>query len=502
MRDVALGLALLLHGSNPADFGFVVRKDTFKPVDGRYLVPGSVQLHLGFDSDASRTAAFKKAKAWLAEQKEKHFDEQAKAAEAEVKRLGLVDVNSSKDGIDTRFPIRFEGKGGEVRVPAGSAVLVELPKPTRVMTWTTGNNVAEGIGDKDGPEFSHVLCKWAADGKLTWVMYAKKEQPKKADPPARGAKLWPRFAQVIGDDANSRALFDAIVANAKNLELLEKVTETPDTAGKLYHERWQELNKAARIPTGDVGSHTLEQAALADALAWVYLGTFPGTESTFHQSYSLDFLPQMPPAKTARDEWRDAIQDKTLSAPLRRLLGKWTAARVDYTGRAFGLQMALAYDIKEVLPAARATLTTKPKDDPYPGNTARNVGLAILVIGKLGTKDDLPLLEAYAHDKLRCAVFLNDPPPKPGEPVIRLIRGPIAGQDATTQLRDVSAAMRLYLLGQNPDDFGFYWRWPHGPDTGKPTRLGEFYLNGIGFLREADREAAHKKAREWLDKQK
>jgi hypothetical protein len=71
LRDVALGLALLLHGENPEDFGFVVRKDTFKQKDGRYTIPWSTQLHLGFDSEASRAAAFKKAKAWLAEQKPK-----------------------------------------------------------------------------------------------------------------------------------------------------------------------------------------------------------------------------------------------------------------------------------------------------------------------------------------------------------------------------------------------------------------------------------------------
>src|SRR5205823_10405418 len=50
LRDVALGLALLLHGANPEDFGFVVRKDTFKQKDGRYTIPWSTQLHLGFES--------------------------------------------------------------------------------------------------------------------------------------------------------------------------------------------------------------------------------------------------------------------------------------------------------------------------------------------------------------------------------------------------------------------------------------------------------------------
>ncbi len=174
LRDVALGLALLLHGANPEDFGFVVRKDTFKQKDGRYSIPWSTQLHLGFKGDASRTAAFKKAKAWLDDkQKELTFEEQVKKAEAEVKKLGLVDVASAGDGIDTKFPIVFQGKGGEVSVKAGSAVLVELPKPTKVMTWQTGGFKPEAIGDADGPEFTHVFCKWTAKGKLTWVMYRK-----------------------------------------------------------------------------------------------------------------------------------------------------------------------------------------------------------------------------------------------------------------------------------------------------------------------------------------
>ena len=46
-----------------------VRKDAFKQKDGRYTIPWSTQLHLGFDGEASRTAAFKKARARLAEQK-------------------------------------------------------------------------------------------------------------------------------------------------------------------------------------------------------------------------------------------------------------------------------------------------------------------------------------------------------------------------------------------------------------------------------------------------
>ena len=161
------------------------------------------------------------------------------------------------------------------------------------------------------------------------------------------------------------------------------------------------------------------------------------------------------------------------------------------------------FGIKEVLPAARATVAAKVKDDPYPGNTARNVGYAMLVIGKLGSKDDLPLLEKFATNEDHCATVLNDPPPKAGEPVFHLIRIAKEGQDATGQLRDVSVAMRLHLLGQNPDEYGFYWQNPYSTEKKEPVKPEDrFNLYSIGFLRKTDRTAAHKKANEWFDKQK
>jgi RNA polymerase sigma factor (sigma-70 family) len=69
MRDVALGLALLLHDGTPEDFGFAVREGYFKKAGDRYAIPGSSQLHLGFKREEDRAAAFKKAKAWLDAQK-------------------------------------------------------------------------------------------------------------------------------------------------------------------------------------------------------------------------------------------------------------------------------------------------------------------------------------------------------------------------------------------------------------------------------------------------
>lgn len=459
VRDVALGLALILFGQYPEDFGFVNAEDpwrhqTKKPVISHYAV-----VLFGFPDEKTRLAAYEKTKAFIAKQKEKPKKEEPKPALAPEK---LVEQLGSEDFAERE---------------AAQKQLKELGSKARAALEAGLKSQNPEIVKRCGELLDH----------LTRVEF--------------DARHWPRFAKVIGDDKASRTLFERIRSHRRNVELLDAVAADPKAASKLYHDRWTELNKAARIELGP-GSYTFASASLAEVVGWMYLGTFPGTEGGFHTSYPLEFLPFFPLQKNSRDGLFDTLTDKDLAPPLRRLIGKWTAARIDYSGRVYGFELALQFDIKEVLPAARDTLTNVVKDDPYPGNTTRNMGFAMLVIGKLGSKDDLPLLEKFATSKDVCAVCLNDPPPKPGEPVIRLYRLPIEGQDTTGQLRDVSAAMRLHLLGQDPDQYGFYWQHPNVTDR-KPVKPGErFSLYSIGFIRDADRTAAHKKAKEWFDKQK
>jgi hypothetical protein len=311
------------------------------------------------------------------------------------------------------------------------------------------------------------------------------------------ARHWPRFAKLIGDDKSSRELFDRLRSVPRTVELLNAVDAEPKAAGKLYHDRWAELNKAAQIPLGR-GGYRLERVAVADAVGWMYLGTFPGAEGSHHQSSSLDFLPTSLREKGAENMLPAALKDGPLSAPLRRLFAAWTGARVDYSGREYGFRLAILCDVKEVVVAARATLTATVKDDPYPGNTARNVAFAMFVVGKFGSKRDLPLLERYATDITRAGVVLNDPPEKPGVPKLVLLRSPVEGQDVTTQLRDVSIAMQLQLLGKPASEFGFDWQMAR--DNGKMN--DPFDLFTIGFLTNVARAAAHKKAKDWLAEQK
>ena len=63
-------------------------------------------------------------------------------------------------------------------------------------------------------------------------------------------------------------------------------------------------------------------------------------------------------------------------------------------------------------------------------------------------------------------------------------------------MSDTAVAAALRLAGQHPADFGFTFLERYkarGPDT-----LLKYHL--LGFFDDAARQAAHKRAREWLDK--
>ena len=67
------------------------------------------------------------------------------------------------------------------------------------------------------------------------------------------------------------------------------------------------------------------------------------------------------------------------------------------------------------------------------------------------------------------------------------------------QLRDVAVGASLLLTDQDPGEFGFPKFRRQGAAELKPHEK----LNGglFAFTTDADRAAAHKKAKEWLDKQ-
>ena len=110
--------------------------------------------------------------------------------------------------------------------------------------------------------------------------------------------------------------------------------------------------------------------------------------------------------------------------------------------------------------------------------------LALLVIGRLGSGQDLPLLKrAFADARVWYTT--------------KLASGTANERTIEVQVGDTAVGSALWIYGQRAADFGFPMAemFRNHPDT-----LAQYGM--LGFLDNDTRQAAHKKAEEWLDQHK
>jgi RNA polymerase sigma factor (sigma-70 family) len=294
--------------------------------------------------------------------------------------------------------------------------------------------------------------------------------------------LWVRFRKAAGDDPGSRILFAEMVADFDRFSRLEAVEADPEKAGAAYaaelklrveamKRAYREAEEAAQGRTGDLwpagGIPTRGEFA-----ALLFLGTYPSTVAvtypeaddhdrfSHHNVFGLGLRPD------------DGAKVEAIPPAFRRLFVAWLGTRPDSNPDQHWMYMALALHIAEVVPLAR-----RKAADATLAPAAR--GFALLAVGRFGTPADLPVLEkAFADSR----VFHTD----------KILTGP----DYEVRVSDTAVAAALRLTGQHPADFGFpllEMYKERGPDT-----LTKYHL--LGFFDDAARQAAHKKAREWLDK--
>jgi hypothetical protein len=162
--------------------------------------------------------------------------------------------------------------------------------------------------------------------------------------------------------------------------------------------------------------------------------------------------------------------------PLRKLFAAWLDRRTDPETIRAGLETALFASVPNALPIARR-LAADPK------LTAPAKGLAVLIVGNHGTKDDLPLLTACRPD---------------ARPYFEYTTLNKNKERFEIQVRDLAAAMSLHLSGQDFEKYGFQrielhiWWVVSGP---APIKKISWFDTGEA------RDAALKKAWDWLDAQ-
>jgi RNA polymerase sigma factor (sigma-70 family) len=297
--------------------------------------------------------------------------------------------------------------------------------------------------------------------------------------------LWMRFRKTVGDDAGSRTLYAEMVLDVGRFAMLETAEADPAKAGDGYAAElkkrveglkrgYEEAEAAAGNKTGLLwpASGILSRGEFA---ALLFLGTFPSTAAvTFRQADDHDRFAHHNVFGLALDP-TDRKKSEAIPPVVRRLFAAWLGTRTDPNPIQFGTHLALYHVISEAAPAARKN-AADARLDP----TAR--GFALLTVGRFGAVADLALLEKAFSDT-RVFHATNDTSE--------------AGQKRPVEalVSDTAIASALHLFGQHPADFGFPLLEKYkarGPDT-----LAKYHM--LGFFDDDTRQAAHKKARAWLN---
>jgi HEAT repeat protein len=264
---------------------------------------------------------------------------------------------------------------------------------------------------------------------------------------------WARFQKLLGSEPAQRALFaDILKTDATLLELAES---DPKAATDRFNARSQQLQAAMYniTPNGQRAQVSPQEVA-----GLLFVGSEPRLalppQATW-PIYSLMYRPEVRTAFTATNP----------NDPYKKLLLYWIRERTDPNTLTQSLNLAIQLNLKECL-----DLALKSAGDP--NVTGLNRGFAITAIGKLGTKENLPTLEALLGDS-------NAVGPAIGWNNVQIV----------TEIRDVALAMCVHLTGQSLKDYGFEIL-----ATQQTLLFSPYYC---GFSDPAQRDAAHKKWKEW-----
>ena len=438
VADCAWAAAVHAAGGKPVELGFLWPVT----VAGRKVEDITHPGFHGFETPAARAAAYAKAAAWL--------DEHAANPAALVKRLGADEFAAREAAAKALRAL------GAKAVPALAAAARD-PNP----------EVARRAAD--------VLGLIRADA---LAAFAKSFDP--AGTADYDHPVWTRYKQVVGDDRSARELFAAIIRDQDRLRLLADAEGDPAGAGGLYQREGKRLYEAykARLDPPNTGEVDFSALPVPEAAAVVYLGTYPASTGKPDPWWAPHRILTHPTATRRTGTpagWRT-------DPAARRLYAAWLAHRDREHVLCDGLERAAAYGLEEVLPFARAVAADR--DRPAKVRCA-----ALSVLARLGSKADLPAVEALFADETEVDTFR----------LSRAVEGPKIDGTASVQARDYAVGMALLLYGQNPADFGFdlaRGRWQ--AVDGKPD-LNRYEPFHFGFVNGDDaRPAAHRKARAWL----
>jgi hypothetical protein len=268
---------------------------------------------------------------------------------------------------------------------------------------------------------------------------------------------WDIFKERIGSDEVARNLF--VQMQDAETALFEAYDQGPDKAIELLKDRSQKAWDRAQ-PMGRRPARQAANVGLPNAAALLFVGSDPRIELTDEIATRLTALP-------TSDAMRNAISsgDERMRKLYRTILGRWIARDMSLSLLAENLAFASNNGIKEALPPAIETLKSS---EPTTAENSRLRTVAMLLVCKLGSREQVQHLEPYYNDSALCL-------PQPVQ----------------VQMRDLALWVSLRLYAKDAREFGF--------ERAQPNDSTGVNLNTIAFKSEDDRQLAFKK---WDDVRK
>jgi hypothetical protein len=289
-----------------------------------------------------------------------------------------------------------------------------------------------------------------------------------------------RFKELVGDSKGSRTLFADMLENERRAAVAELVAADPAKATVFYRaevayvdqtwkKRFAELDGQAAKPQTKMKLRMASQETVppGEVVLVFLLGSYPlpAGENDVADVESV-----------LKASFIDLATLGGFAEPFRKLFVVWLEQRRDQNAVKAGLYGALFGVIPEAAPVARRVLADKKSETSLADTAA-------LVLGNLGSVDDLSLLEALRDDT---RTYASVAATKVGEETVKV------------QVRDQATAMSLQLRKAQSFTYGFNFTQPSAwwaAQYGRPFKTVQH------FDSDKEREAAHKKAWSWLDRQ-
>jgi hypothetical protein len=264
---------------------------------------------------------------------------------------------------------------------------------------------------------------------------------------------WEQFTAQFGSGRVARQLF--VEMQRAEPELLEAFAKGGKPASEAINARCQSISQHAMQSPRDslISMGTVASMLLVGSAEDISIDEQMGVQLYTWMIYQPAFQ-----KNAAGGVW---------SPLLRKLLGRWVTKDAGSAATVQNLLFAASYELKD----EALVLATRVLSNEHTHANTRQY--AILITGRFGGKEHLPMIEKLLTDTNSCGTFQANNPPRQVE----------------LQVRDIALAVAVHLTGQNLRDYGFVSAQPN------PTTL--FQVATLVFNDTARRDEAFKKWAAW-----